>query len=167
MLHSIPQLNLFLLFSFIFHLGKLLGFKEVNIKDAGTTAKNSMSLNRAPGPPDEVTTGSSTNYPFWPGGFDFPDLRANFDISDVARQCIEEIEDPSQHLTCPPGFDHGVIFLQEENNTTSTGPFEKDIINLASLITSSKLIVDDLGIWKKGNNLRKKMDDTRPKQRGS
>ena len=117
-------------------------FKEVNINDAGTTAKNSMSLHRAPGPPDEVTTGSSTNYPFWPGGFDLPDLPTDCDISDFARQCIQEIEDPSKHLTCPPGFDHGVVFtLPEESVTTSPVPSEKDIINLASLITSSNIMV--------------------------
>jgi antiviral helicase SKI2 len=28
-----------------------------------------MSLQRAPGPPGEAVRGSSTNYPFWPGGF--------------------------------------------------------------------------------------------------
>jgi antiviral helicase SKI2 len=28
-----------------------------------------MSLRRAPGLPSEAVRGSSTNYPFWPGGF--------------------------------------------------------------------------------------------------
>lgn len=28
-----------------------------------------MSLQRAPGLPSEAVRGSSTNYPFWPGGF--------------------------------------------------------------------------------------------------
>lgn len=28
-----------------------------------------MSLRRAPGPLSEAVRGSSTNYPFWPGGF--------------------------------------------------------------------------------------------------
>lgn len=49
--------------------GKLLQFREVPVDDIGQTAKNSMSLQRAPGPPDEAVRGSSTNYPFWPGGF--------------------------------------------------------------------------------------------------
>lgn len=49
--------------------GKLLQFREVPLDDMGHTAKNSMSLRRAPGPPSEAIRGSSTNYPFWPGGF--------------------------------------------------------------------------------------------------
>jgi len=49
--------------------GKLLHFREVPVDDIGQTAKNSMSLQRAPGPPDEAVRGSSTNFPFWPGGF--------------------------------------------------------------------------------------------------
>ena len=108
-----------------------------------------MSLSRAPGPPDEVTTGSTTNYPFWPGGFDLPELPSDFDISDVAKKCLEDIEDPSKHLTCPPGFDHGLVFTLPEEKTTKSSS-EKDIINLASLITSTKLD-DDLGIWTKVN----------------
>ncbi len=51
-----------------------MGFKEVTLSGAGSTAKNSTSLRRAPGPPDEATRGSSTNYPFWPGGFEEPDF---------------------------------------------------------------------------------------------
>ena len=104
-----------------------------------------MALNRAPGPPDEVTTGSSTNYPFWPGGFDLPELPSDLDISDVAKQCMQEIEDPSKHLTCPPGFDHGIVFSATEEKSSKLFP-EPEIINLASLITSSKLD-DDLGIF--------------------
>lgn len=49
--------------------GKLLQFREVAVDDIGHTAKNSMSLRRAPGLPSEGVRGSSTNYPFWPGGF--------------------------------------------------------------------------------------------------
>ena len=108
-----------------------------------------MALSRAPGPPEEVTTGSSTNYPFWPGGFDLPEMPSDVDISDAARQCIDELEDCSKHLTCPPGFDHGVVFsIAEEKQKHFEAPVESDIINLASLITSTKLIDDDLGIWK-------------------
>jgi antiviral helicase SKI2 len=41
----------------------------VAVEDIGHTAKNSMSLRRAPGLPSEGVRGSPTNYPFWPGGF--------------------------------------------------------------------------------------------------
>ena len=78
------------------------------MKEAGTTAKNSTSLQRKPGPPDESTRGCSNNYPFWPGGFDLevtevcPEI-SNFEISD----------DPSDYLHCPPGK----IFVQLRNQT--------------------------------------------------
>uniref|UniRef100_A0A8C8SWU6 Ski2 like RNA helicase n=1 Tax=Pelusios castaneus TaxID=367368 RepID=A0A8C8SWU6_9SAUR len=36
--------------------------------------KNSLSFQRAPGPPAQALRGSSTNYPFWPGGMDEPSL---------------------------------------------------------------------------------------------
>ena len=48
--------------------GKLLQFREVPLENMGCTAKNSMSLQRAPGPPDQAVRGSNTNFPFWPGG---------------------------------------------------------------------------------------------------
>ena len=121
----------------------------MSIKNAGTTAKNSMSLSRAPGPPDEITTGSTTNYPFWPGGFDMPELPSDFDITDAARECLDDIENSSKHLTCPPGFDHGMTFdLDNDKPHLPQDMPEKDIINLASLITSTSMIGEDLGIWK-------------------
>ena len=108
-----------------------------------------MSLSRAPGPPDEITTGSTTNYPFWPGGFDMPELPSDFDITDAARECLDEIENSSKHLTCPPGFDHGMTFdLDNDKPHLPQDMPEKDIINLASLITSTSMIGEDLGIWK-------------------
>lgn len=50
--------------------GRLVGYEEVEVSSLGETAKNSLSLTRAPGAKDEGLKGSSTNFPFWPGGFD-------------------------------------------------------------------------------------------------
>uniref|UniRef100_A0A8C5WTI5 SKI2 subunit of superkiller complex n=1 Tax=Laticauda laticaudata TaxID=8630 RepID=A0A8C5WTI5_LATLA len=47
--------------------GELLGFKEALVDNTGLSAKNSLSFQRAPGPPSESLRGSATNYPFWPG----------------------------------------------------------------------------------------------------
>uniref|UniRef100_A0A667XNJ4 SKI2 subunit of superkiller complex n=1 Tax=Myripristis murdjan TaxID=586833 RepID=A0A667XNJ4_9TELE len=47
--------------------GMLLDFTEV---DTGLSAKNSLSLQRQPGPPSESLRGSNTNYPFLPGGME-------------------------------------------------------------------------------------------------
>ena len=113
----------------------MLGFKEVQIKDAGTTAKNSTSLSRAPGPPDEVTRGSSTNYPFWPGGFEEPTVDA--DVSSEAETSLAQLDDPNAMLTCPPGFERGYVFPQSAQEST-------DLVDLASLLTLN----DELGIWK-------------------
>lgn len=76
--------------------GRVSGFSEVRLKDAGTTAKNSTSMRRKPGPPTESTRGSSINFPFWPGGFDPDDIALNAEVS------LEE--DDSGYLTCPPGL---------------------------------------------------------------
>ena len=76
-----------------------MGFKEVRLKDAGTTAKNSTSLLRKPGPPDEFTRGCSNNYPFWPGGFDVDQPAVAPETQDLGIP-----EDESTYLTCPPGL---------------------------------------------------------------
>ena len=45
---------------------------EVSTK--GLTAKNSTSLQRAPGPLSSSVKGEATHFPFWPGGLDQPEL---------------------------------------------------------------------------------------------
>ena len=47
---------------------------QVRLENTGSNAKNSLSLRRQPGPPSEAVRGSSTNFPFWPGGMDEPTL---------------------------------------------------------------------------------------------
>lgn len=37
------------------------------LPDVGLSAKNSLSLRRAPGPPGQSLRGNATNFPFWPG----------------------------------------------------------------------------------------------------
>uniref|UniRef100_A0A3Q2QHS0 SKI2 subunit of superkiller complex n=1 Tax=Fundulus heteroclitus TaxID=8078 RepID=A0A3Q2QHS0_FUNHE len=50
--------------------GMLLDFTEVLLENTSLSAKNSLSLQRQPGPPSESLRGSNTNYPFLPGGMD-------------------------------------------------------------------------------------------------
>lgn len=80
-------------------LGRVLGFKEVRLKDAGTTAKNSTSMLRKPGPPTESTRGSSNNVPFWPGGFDADVV---VDSGELQSEVLDGF-DMGEYLTCPPG----------------------------------------------------------------
>ncbi|XP_072703917.1 LOW QUALITY PROTEIN: superkiller complex protein 2 [Ciconia boyciana] len=54
--------------------GALRGFAEELLPDVGLSAKTTLSLRRAPGPPGQSLRGSATNCPFWPGGLDEPSL---------------------------------------------------------------------------------------------
>ena len=80
--------------------GEVTDFVEQRLamEDTGTTAKNSSSMKRALAPPDSSFRGSAANYPFWPGGFELPDIGA-----EVA---IDELDfSPDKLLHCPPGID--------------------------------------------------------------
>jgi hypothetical protein len=109
--------------------GRVTGFEEVTLSaaEAGTTARNSTSLRRAPGPPEETTRGSASNYPFWPGGFDLPaevDQPAEGELLDAGDDTDELIFAPATLLHCPPGFDAGIDFYrlaQEEAATPASG----------------------------------------------
>nr|XP_033772514.1 helicase SKI2W [Geotrypetes seraphini] len=90
--------------------GELLGFKEMLLDDTGLSAKNSLSLQRPPGPPTQAVRGSTTNYPFWPGGMDEPSLEMI-----QSRGGLEEALDFERDLlTVPPGWKKGVDFNQKE-----------------------------------------------------
>uniref|UniRef100_A0A8D0DT23 SKI2 subunit of superkiller complex n=1 Tax=Salvator merianae TaxID=96440 RepID=A0A8D0DT23_SALMN len=71
--------------------GELLGFKEALVDNMSLSAKNSLSFQRAPGPPVEALRGSATNYPFWPG--------------------MEHLF--LYLLTVPPGWKKGVEFTKQ------------------------------------------------------
>ncbi|XP_005186966.1 superkiller complex protein 2 [Musca domestica] len=90
-----------------FITGKILLFVEVEIEDVGANAKNSTSMRREPGKLDEITRGSATNYPFWPGGFDEPP-------KEIKRLEIEGFEIEGELLTTPPGFKAGYDFTKHE-----------------------------------------------------
>ncbi|XP_021923108.1 helicase SKI2W isoform X2 [Zootermopsis nevadensis] len=127
----------------------------------GHTAKNSMSLRRAPGPPSESIRGSSTNYPFWPGGFsELLPLDKNVD-GDA------EVDFVNNLLTVPPGFERGILFkadgrtpLKENkaqeplgSDAESSVPeikleekVETSVVNIMSLIKQEE---DLLGLWQK------------------
>ena len=112
--------------------------------DAGTTAKNSSSLRRAPGPPLESTRGSSSNFPFWPGGFDEPEVLDQIGNSAIAED-LTELLNESKLLSCPPGFDHGVDFSQIGDGLQRKGNEDPDSkISLAETLIAEE---DALGLW--------------------
>uniref|UniRef100_A0A8D0H0W4 SKI2 subunit of superkiller complex n=1 Tax=Sphenodon punctatus TaxID=8508 RepID=A0A8D0H0W4_SPHPU len=89
--------------------GELLGFREALADNMGLSAKNSLSFQRAPGPPDQALRGSSTNYPFWPGGMDEPSLEQ----IEMREELEEEIDFEKELLTVPPGWKKGVEFTKQ------------------------------------------------------
>jgi antiviral helicase SKI2 len=140
--------------------GHVTDFEEIRLAEAGTTAKNSTSLRRAPGPPEETTRGSATNYPFWPGGFDLP---PEIEASSSTQADADELDfSPAALLHCPPGFEAGIDFFrlaqQEktptkeesvatgmekvEENEKKTEKKVEDILNLASILYQDGDILD-------------------------
>ncbi|XP_070532118.1 superkiller complex protein 2-like [Ptychodera flava] len=99
--------------------GELLGYEEVDVVDTGISAKNSTSLARPPGPLSEAVRGSSTNFPFWPGGMDEPSL-------DVITKSLESATVDLEHdlETVPPGFECGMSFEEEKDEKEEAVPIE-------------------------------------------
>lgn len=83
--------------------GKIVDFVEIPIENAGSNAKNSMSLKREPGPGDDSTRGSASYFPFWPGGFDEPEKAIQ--MLDIDNSVFDK-----NLKTCPPGFANGMDF---------------------------------------------------------
>lgn len=100
-----------------------------------------MSMQRAPGPPEEATRGSSMNFPFWPGGFDEPeDALSNFHQSSAV--CIDF---ENNLLTIPPGFTNGLEFKTDSEIKSKD---ETQPIDLNSIVDQEN---DRFGIWNKSN----------------
>uniref|UniRef100_A0A8C3F104 SKI2 subunit of superkiller complex n=1 Tax=Chrysemys picta bellii TaxID=8478 RepID=A0A8C3F104_CHRPI len=99
--------------------GQILAFREAPLDNMGLSAKNSLSFQRAPGPPAQALRGSSTNYPFWPGGMDEPSMEQ---IS--AKDHLEEdIDFERDLLTVPPGWKKGVEFKPQGTNPPTGEPW--------------------------------------------
>ncbi|KAK7028228.1 Helicase SKI2W, partial [Halocaridina rubra] len=120
--------------------GEITGLREVWNKDAGATSKNSLSMGRAPGPLEEVVRGSSTNFPFWPGGFPEPDLS-----KDDAKE--EFILDSENLLTKHPKLSRGMSFESSEKAKEVEKPEEVSndlVVNITDIL---KLDDNDLNFF--------------------
>nr|CAB3266088.1 helicase SKI2W-like [Phallusia mammillata] len=104
--------------------GEMLGFYEEETDTGGTlTAKNSCSLFRTPGPPSQSIRGTTTNFPFWPGGMD----EANVD--ELLKASADTIIDFKTGLkSCPPGLDHGIDYSKFKS------PQASGVFNLADIL---------------------------------
>ncbi|KAL5012765.1 hypothetical protein ScPMuIL_011316 [Solemya velum] len=125
--------------------GKLLGYKEEFIPDIGSTAQNSLSLKRPPGPASEDVRGSSTNYPFWPGGLDELELDT---IGTLQEE--QEIDFEKELLTKAPGMKQGMKFERSlDSSAHQKGPL---VVSLADILAQD---LDDLDLGEKSNETNK------------
>ncbi|KAJ8934480.1 hypothetical protein NQ314_013355 [Rhamnusium bicolor] len=125
--------------------GEIIEFREVPIQGAGATAKNSMTLNRAPLPPTETTRGSASYVPFWPGSFPNP-------VLDSPKDNLSE----SELLTVPPGFRRGLIFSEDgftlcDSKNMKEKQFVDDTKNVINLLDIVQQEQDLLGVWENKN----------------
>ncbi|KFM66524.1 Helicase SKI2W, partial [Stegodyphus mimosarum] len=90
--------------------GKLLGFCEEEKDIFEGTHKTSTSLSRAPGPPEAGVKGSTSSFPFWPGGMDEPwaDL--------LKKESINKSLFEGDLLDTPPGFKCGMKFERKSQD---------------------------------------------------
>ncbi|XP_060721573.1 helicase SKI2W [Tachysurus vachellii] len=112
--------------------GMLLDFTEVLLEDTGLSAKNSLSMQRQPGPPSESLRGSNTNYPFLPGGMEELTLEQIKKKSDLE----ENIDFEKDLLTVPPGLKSGMNFSNKEAKPT------KGDVNLLSLLSTFDDVIE-------------------------
>jgi len=123
--------------------GEVQDFVERRVKGAGTTARNSSSLQRAPGPPEETTRGSASNFPFWPGGFEelppLPTLNRGNEVPELDFS-------PENLLHCPPGFERGIDFYAlSQQKKTQEEEVEDVPINLetAAVLSQKEELVEE------------------------
>ncbi|KZC06330.1 Helicase SKI2W, partial [Dufourea novaeangliae] len=130
--------------------GKLGEIHEVPLQSVGKTARNSMSMNRAPGPAMESLRGNTSNIPFFPGGFDEPEM--------VDDPSMEEIDFENNLRTLAKGFSAGVEFKSDNCTPKDTATQEEQVlesrknevekiadkINLMSIVHEERNV---LGLW--------------------
>uniref|UniRef100_A0A672Z928 SKI2 homolog, superkiller viralicidic activity 2-like n=1 Tax=Sphaeramia orbicularis TaxID=375764 RepID=A0A672Z928_9TELE len=112
--------------------GMLLDFTEVLLENTGLSAKNSLSLQRQPGPPSESLRGSNTSYPFLPGGMEELTLDQIKKKSDLE----EDIDFEKDLLRVPPGLKNGMDFTDKD------AKIAKPEVNLMSLLSTFDGLTD-------------------------
>ncbi|XP_074468953.1 superkiller complex protein 2 [Sebastes fasciatus] len=112
--------------------GMLLDFTEVLLENTGLSAKNSLSLQRQPGPPSESLRGSTTNYPFRPGGME----ELTLDQIKTKSELEEDVDFENDLLRVPPGLKAGMDFTDKD------AKIAKAEVNLMSLLSTLDDITD-------------------------
>ena len=143
--------------------GELKEMREVALKTTGETARNSMSMTRAPGPASDNIRGNVSNIPFWPGGFDEPEM-----IEDPS---MEDIDFENNLRTLAKGFSAGVEF-KSDNCTPKEGTTEEgqqseaerneieiiaDKINLMAIVNEERNVLD---LWTTKKETKEEIKET-------
>ena len=134
--------------------GEITGLQEVFNQETGLTNKNSLSLQRAPGPPEESVRGTSTNLPFWPGGFDPQKVEDEIDVDFEL--------DFSNLLTKHPKLSGGIDFSKveckiEEETKTEKNVSDMPVTEELNIMDMLSVGDDDLGMFEiKANTDQKK-----------
>ncbi|KAM9838391.1 superkiller complex protein 2 [Aulostomus maculatus] len=118
--------------------GMLLDFTEVLLENTCLSAKNSLSLQRQPGPPSESLRGSNTNYPFLPGGME----ELTLDQIKTKSELEEDIDFENDLLKVPPSLKAGMDFTDKDAKVAKTQ------VNLMSLLSQVDDITDLLAAVK-------------------
>ncbi|KAH1006374.1 hypothetical protein HUJ05_007115 [Dendroctonus ponderosae] len=110
--------------------GQILQFHEVPLDSVGANARNSMSFNREPAPPDEAVRGNSSSIPFQPISFPEPTL-------NLPKR--NRLLDNSELLVVPPGFSRGLAFAEDGRSLIKESADQPQVplgatINLLELI---------------------------------
>ncbi|XP_011160176.2 helicase SKI2W [Solenopsis invicta] len=85
--------------------GKIGEIQEINLQGTGETARNSMSMTRAPGSLTDGVRGNPSNIPFWPGGFEEPKIPKN--------EIVGDIDFEKDLRTLAKGFSSGLEFKSD------------------------------------------------------
>ncbi|XP_041481057.1 helicase SKI2W-like [Lytechinus variegatus] len=143
--------------------GQLLGYKEVFIGDTCGTAKNSLSLTRQPGPLSEAIQGSTTNFPFMPGGLADEPFLDDDDDTALGVDKLKEANDIDDLLTVPPGWKEGMTFKDQKKNDKAKDE-ERGVSKLIEV--SGELGLDDImGTDDRFDFLEKETEEDRAKEK--
>ncbi|XP_054711128.1 SKI2 subunit of superkiller complex protein-like [Uloborus diversus] len=108
--------------------GKILGFTE-EVKDIFQgTYNTSTSLSRTPGPPEAGVRGSTSSYPFHPGGMDEPwfDHLSSKDLNlDLFK---------GEYRDTPPGFKCGMKFERKSHDIADYIKLQPQKIHLSDVL---------------------------------
>ncbi|KAJ8672979.1 hypothetical protein QAD02_004240 [Eretmocerus hayati] len=135
--------------------GRIGDIQEVFVDNVGQTVRNSMSMSRAPGPATEDIKGNTSNFLFWPGGFDEPE---KLDAEEKI-----EVDFENNLRTLAKGFSSGIEFKPDNCTPKNSQNDDGDMSTLLKGIENIDILSD---IDKEGNTLAFWSNDKLDKREG-